>query len=237
LDQAAYAVLFVNSELLDSEFVKLVELPALLEAAQRDGLLLLALRVSPCHRPDWLARIQFSNEEDTPLGGARKTTRDRAYMAVAERVAGYLTGSDGPSQAVRLMEGISPPPAAGPSSGLVVGLVSDSVATTPLDLADVLSRRIAEDLEAIREKYQRGERDAAVVELDKLLAEPAWLHLDASLQGRILRTATLYRLTAGDASEAEALATRAAAEDPEGDAQVLKTQLALHRGARGHASR
>ena len=119
LDQAAYAVLFVSIELLNSEFAQQVELPALLQAAQRDGLLLLALWVSRCRRPDWLARIQFSNEEETPLGAAKKTTRDRAYMAVAERVAGYLTGSDGPSQAVRLMGEVSPLPAADPVARLV----------------------------------------------------------------------------------------------------------------------
>jgi hypothetical protein len=234
LDQAAYAVLFVNIELLDSEFVRLVELRALLEAAQRDGLLLLALWVSPCHRPDWLARIQFSNEEETPLGVARKTTRDRAYAAVRERVAGHLIDSAGPSQAVRLMGEASPPPAPGPTSGLL-GPAPEAVTTAPLDLADALSQRIAMDFEAIRERYRCGERRVAVAEVDRMLADPAWPHLDRGLRGRILRTAALYRLAGSDASEAEALAVRAAAEDPEGDAQVLETNLALHRGDTGAA--
>ena len=229
LGQAAYAVLFVNIELLSPEFVQKVELPALLEAAKRDGLLLLALWVNPCPRPDWLARIQFSNEEERPLDGARKTTRDRAYMAVAKRVAEHLTDSAGPSQAVRLMGDVSALPPAGPAAGFV-GPAPDAVATAPLDLADALSQRIAKDLEAIRERYRRGERDVAVTEIDKLLAEPAWLHLDARLRGRILRTAALYRLADGDASEAETLASRAVAEDPEGDTQALEAQLALHRG-------
>jgi hypothetical protein len=123
----------------------------------------------------------------------------------------------------------SPLLTAGPTSGLV-GPAPDAVTPAPLDLADALSQRIAMDLDAIRERYRRGARDPAVAELGRLLAEPAWSHLDQGLRGRILRTAALYRLTGGDTSEAEALAFRAATEDPEGDAQVLEANLALRRG-------
>ena len=59
---------------------------------------------------------------------------------------------------------------------------------------------------------------------------PAWPHLVASLRGRLLRTAALYRLDfAQDQPEAEALTERAASEDPGGDSQVLDAHLALHR--------
>ncbi len=43
LDTAAYAVFFVNSRFLASRFVTEVEVPALLDAARRDGVRLFAL--------------------------------------------------------------------------------------------------------------------------------------------------------------------------------------------------
>ena len=230
LDQAAYAVLFVNIELLDSEFVRQVELPALLEAAQRDGLLLLALCVSRCPLPDWLARIQFSNHEATPLGAAKKTTRDLAYTAVAERVNEHLADSAGQSQALRLM-GESLPVLAARTTGVLADAAADATPLPDTLLADALSQQIAKDLARARERYLSGARAAAIADLDALLALPAWSHLAVSLRGRLLRTAALYRMDFGDdQTAAETLAARAHAEDPGGDGQVLDAHLAFRRG-------
>lgn len=226
LDSAAYAVLFVNIEFLNSEFVEQVELPALLEAAQRDGLLVLAVRVGHCQLPDWLARIQFSNHDEGPLAALKRPTRDRIYETVAKRVAEQLNGAPGQSQAVRLMAETSLS-STDKAARAIVGPDVDAAPTAPLYLADALSRYAAKDLEGIREQYRRGERADAIAALDALLAADTWAALAPSLRGRMLRTAALYQLVAENIAKARDLAKRADTEDPEGDGQVLAAHLAL----------
>ncbi|MEA1052849.1 hypothetical protein U5801_24005 [Lamprobacter modestohalophilus] len=51
LNAAAYTVLFVNIEFRASSFINEVELPALLHAAEREGLVLLPLLVGDCQLP------------------------------------------------------------------------------------------------------------------------------------------------------------------------------------------
>lgn len=237
LDRAAYAVLFVNIELIDSEFVREVELPALLKAAEDDGLLLLALRVGTCGLPEWFARIRFSNHEDTPLGATpSRETRDRAYAVVAARVEEHLQGGPAPSQAVRLMQRTMPPIASGTSSPSLTGSSAAADDRRLTDLADALSRMTEKDFDDIRERYLQGDRAAAIAEIDGLLALPTWEHLVASLRGRILRTAAFYRLHFDqDPARAAELAERAKEEDPDGDDQPLMAHLALHRGDRSGA--
>jgi hypothetical protein len=122
------------------------------------------------------------------------------------------------------------------ATGTTAALVGAAVDATPLPdvaLADAVSQQVAKDLARIRERYLSGARAAAIAELDELLALPAWKHLAASLRGRLLRTAALYQLGIGeDQAGAEALAERAAAEDPSGDGQALAAHLALRRGDR-----
>jgi len=108
LDSAAYAVLFINVEFLNSRFITEVELPKLLDAARRDGLLLLPLLVGDCPLPDWLTRIQFLERCDRPLSAVRKPTRDRIFTAVAERVQEFLNDGGQTSQAARLMNPVVP---------------------------------------------------------------------------------------------------------------------------------
>lgn len=118
-------------------------------------------------------------------------------------------------------------------TGAVTGAGSDATLLPNGDLVDALSQQTAKDLTRIRERYLSGDRAAAIAELDALLARPVRSHLPASLRGRLLRTAALYRLGSGqDRAEAEALAEQAVAEDPSGDGQALAAHLALHRGDR-----
>ncbi|MGA7982872.1 MAG: toll/interleukin-1 receptor domain-containing protein [Chromatiaceae bacterium] len=145
LDQAAYAVLFINVDFFRSAFVQQVELPELLGAARRDGLLLLALRVGHCLLPDWIARTQFSNHEDGPLARLRRSTRDRIFTAVAERVAEHLRGVPAQPQSVRLM-GIGPVLPVSKAPQMLLGATPDAAAEPKLDLADALSRHVAEKL-------------------------------------------------------------------------------------------
>jgi tetratricopeptide (TPR) repeat protein len=121
-----------------------------------------------------------------------------------------------------------------PSTGTAATLIGAGADTTPLTdavLSDAMSQQIAKNLVRIRERYQNGDRAGAVAEIDELLELRAWSHLAANLRGRLLRTAALYRLDFDQDQEgSEALAARAAAEDPDGDSQVLEAHLALHRG-------
>ena len=114
--------------------------------------------------------------------------------------------------------------------GALTGAGADTTPLPEVVLADAVSYQIAKDLARIRERYLSGARAAAIAELDELLALPAWPHLAASLRGRLLRTAALYRLDFGkDEAGAEALAERASVEDPSGDGQALAAHLALRR--------
>jgi len=112
----------------------------------------------------------------------------------------------------------------------LTGAASDSAPLPDIDLADTLSQQIAKDFAHVRERYLTGARAAAKADLDALLGLPAWPHLAAGLRGRLLRTAALYRLDCGqDTGGVEALAERAAKEDPEGDNQALAAHVALRR--------
>jgi nucleoside phosphorylase/tetratricopeptide (TPR) repeat protein len=116
------------------------------------------------------------------------------------------------------------------ATGSLMGSAADATPLPDADLVDAVSQQIAKDLARIRERYLRGARTDAIAELDTLLAHRAWPHLAASLRGRLLRTAALYRLDFGqDLTGAEALAERATADDPDGDGQVLAAHLALRR--------
>lgn len=228
LEQAAYAVLFVNIEFRASCFVQQVEIPQLLEASKRDGLLLLPLWVSPCHCPDWLSRLQFLNSEEKPLASMRgRDHRDRIYKSVVDRITEHLAGGPGQSQAVRLMGDTGLRPPVDPTRVQGGFFSEDPGSTFHLELAEGLSRRVANELEQLRERFRCGERSAARATVDALLKDPCWPALDARLRGRVLRTAALYRLVDGtDLDAARSLAEQAHRDDPEGDGQVLAAHLA-----------
>jgi len=117
------------------------------------------------------------------------------------------------------------------TSQVFAGAAMDSAPLSNAVLADALSQRIARDFARIRECYLSGDRAAAIAELNAQIQDQVWPHLAASLRGRLLRTAALYRLDFGqDQAGAEALAERAAEEDPGGDDQGLAAHLALRRG-------
>ena len=240
LNAAAYAVLFVNIEFLNSSFINEVELPALLQAAEREGLVLLPLLVGDCQLPDWLQRIQFVNRETGPLDRIQRPRRDSVYKELADRVR-ELLGSGGqlPTAHPPTPKGSVYLGGANTTGSLLAG--TDGIGSTDaalMELVDALSQGHDTELQAIRSRYLVGERSEAIEALDKLIDGPGWDRLNAALRGRILRTAALYRLNfSHDYAEAEPLAKRAASEDPDGDGQVLGAELALHRHDKPAAAR
>ncbi|MEA1053177.1 TIR domain-containing protein [Lamprobacter modestohalophilus] len=231
LNAAAYTVLFVNIEFRASSFINEVELPALLHAAEREGLVLLPLLVGDCQLPDWLRRIQFVNHEAGPLDRMRRPRRDSIYREIADRVQ-ELLGSGGqlPTAAPPNPRGTVHVGGTNTTGALLTetdGIGSTDAALT--ELVGALSESRATELQMIRSRYLLGERSEAIDALDKLIDGPGWDRVDAALRGRILRTSALYRLNfSHDYAEAAALAKRAASEDPDGDKQVLDAELALH---------
>jgi hypothetical protein len=233
LDRAAYAILFVNIEFLESRFITEVEFPNLLDAARRDGLLLIPLRVSDCLLPDWLERIQFLNYERPLASMHSRVHRDRIYTAVARLVKDHLNADTGGYAPITQGAGESRQSTSelGPSASLPA---TDPVAEPAApegtaDLADALSRELADRLGRIRERHRRGERAQASEEIHRLIEHPNWSALDSGPRGRILRTAALFRLVDGpDIDGARTLAKRALAEDPRGEGQVVAAQLAYH---------
>ncbi len=232
LDRAAYAVLFINIEFLTSRFVTEIELPKLREAAEREGLLILPLRVSDCLLPAWLEQIQFLNYEEQPLSLMKERgDRDRIYTAVARRVQEYLDSDTGGYAPIR--QTLADPLGTTAEPGVVQFLATTGPTMEPAahwdvaELANDLSRELARRLERIRANYRCGQRSRAIGELAELIEHPRWKSLDQGLRGRILRTAALYHLVDGrEIEDVRALGARAGREDPEGDCQVLAAQIA-----------
>jgi hypothetical protein len=61
IETASFSILLVSPSFLASSFIVDYELPPLLEAAEKEGLLILSLLISPCLIPDELKRYQFFN--------------------------------------------------------------------------------------------------------------------------------------------------------------------------------
>lgn len=85
LAQARVAILLVSPTFMASEFIQSQELPALLSAAQRDGLSILPVIISPCLMGG-LAEFQAVNPPNRPLVDLSRGDRDRVWVRVAECV-------------------------------------------------------------------------------------------------------------------------------------------------------
>jgi hypothetical protein len=88
ISQATVAVLLISADYLASDFIATDELPRTLEAAQRDGLLVLPVIVNASQfasMPE-LSRFQAVNPPDRPLAGMRPHERDEVLNKVAEAI-------------------------------------------------------------------------------------------------------------------------------------------------------
>ena len=86
----------------------------------------------------------------------------------------------------------------------------DAGVTALGELADSLSRHVAERIEEIRERYRRGHRRAAKVELQRILDDGSWPQLSPAVRSRALRLMALYTVNLdGDTRAARELAARA----------------------------
>jgi hypothetical protein len=87
-------ILLVSADFLASDFIIGNELPPLLEAAQKDGAVILSLILRPCGfvRHKSLAQFQAVNDPATPLVQMRSAGREKIFDKVAQEVERALAG-------------------------------------------------------------------------------------------------------------------------------------------------
>ncbi len=98
LSQSRVGVLLVSADFLASEFIHNNELPALLEAEERVGALILLVIVTPCRLPPCLARFQAVNSPSRTLAEMAPAENDRIWIVLCDLIEGALSpnvpGSD-----------------------------------------------------------------------------------------------------------------------------------------------
>ena len=83
---AKVAVFLISVDFCASDFIHRHELPALLAAAEREGLRILPVFVRPCHLPKALAKLQGVNKPDRTLSELDEAARQRAYMDIVAEI-------------------------------------------------------------------------------------------------------------------------------------------------------
>ena len=91
LAAAKAAVLLVSKNFLESDYITNHELPSFIEAAEIDGLELLWIPIDPANYQELeISKIQAAHPLDKPLSTLKGTELDRAYAAIASKLANAL---------------------------------------------------------------------------------------------------------------------------------------------------
>ena len=86
------AVLLISADFLASDYIAEHELPPLLEAAERDGAVILPVILSPClfqETPE-LARFQAVNDPARPLVDRPRGEQEQTFLKVAQTILGKV---------------------------------------------------------------------------------------------------------------------------------------------------
>ena len=95
IEGASVAVLLISADFLASDFVATEELPAMLEAAERRGLRILQVVVSPSRfERTSLARFQTVNSPDEPLVNMSDYQREALLDRVAQRIESVVQAEE-----------------------------------------------------------------------------------------------------------------------------------------------
>ena len=97
LARANVAILLVSADFLASDFITLVELPSLLQAAEKQKCKVIPIIIGPCRFSDIqnLQRFQAVNSPGKPLEGMRKNQAEETLATVAAAVADHLSDAEG----------------------------------------------------------------------------------------------------------------------------------------------
>ena len=91
IDHAKVALLLVSPSYLASKFIVEEELPLLLEAARREGLIILWVLISPClYNKTPITEFQAAYSISRPLEKLSSSHRNQALLEIAEVVASAL---------------------------------------------------------------------------------------------------------------------------------------------------
>jgi hypothetical protein len=93
LARANVAILLVSADFLASDFIMSVELPSLLQSAEKRGCKVIPVIIGPCRFPRIrnLQRFQAVNTPDKPLEGMRKHQAEEILAGIASAIDDYLT--------------------------------------------------------------------------------------------------------------------------------------------------
>ncbi len=88
LSEARVAILLVSKHFLASEFITKNELPPLLNAAKKEGALILPVILSPCRfsATNTLSSYQALNSPDETLAEMEEAKRDRIWISLTHRI-------------------------------------------------------------------------------------------------------------------------------------------------------
>jgi len=91
--QAGVAIVLVSSDFLSSEFIMGKELPPLLQAAEKDGTVILPVIVSPCRfEKSPLSVFQAVNDPKKPLSKLNDSEQDEAFIKLVDRIEELISG-------------------------------------------------------------------------------------------------------------------------------------------------
>ena len=91
IEHTQVAIFLVSARFCSSNYIQRFELPALLEAYERDGVKILLVFVSPCLIPDALVRFQGVNQPDHTLVDMTEADRERVFVKVATELKRLAT--------------------------------------------------------------------------------------------------------------------------------------------------
>ena len=88
LEETKVAILLISADFLASDFINSDELPALLNAAEDEGVVILPVVISPSRfeRMERLSQYQSVNPPSQPLDGMNKSKREALLVKVSDRV-------------------------------------------------------------------------------------------------------------------------------------------------------
>ena len=92
IDQARAAVLLVSASFLASDFIHEEEVGRLLDAAAREGTVILPVILSPClfSKIDWLNRLQAVNPPSKTLSEMTRAQRQRVWVKLVGAIEDAL---------------------------------------------------------------------------------------------------------------------------------------------------